>query len=94
MVALTGGFYFAPGHAHKGEVRACVYWEHFHCYVEPDGLNERITLVEVSWSLHLVSEIYLSRPGCMEGYSNMDDLPGFLLSASQSGTKKGVGRSA
>jgi len=48
----------------------------------------------VSWSLHLVSEIYLSRPGCMEGYSNMDDLPGFLLSASQSGTKKGVGRSA
>jgi len=53
--------------------------ENFLRCVEPHGLNERITLVEVNWSLHLVSEIYLSRPGCMEGYSNVDDLPEMLV---------------
>jgi len=82
----------AGPYSQRGGEGLCA-WEHFHCYVEPDGLNERITLVEVSWSLHFVSEIYLSRSGCMGRYSNVDDLPGVPSLRELERNKEGVGRS-
>ena len=47
--------------------------------VKPVGLHEGITLVAVNWSLYVVSEIYLSRPGCAERYNNVDGLPALLV---------------
>lgn len=78
MVPLTGDFYFGADSIAQG-MRWPVLAEDFRRCVKPCGLHERITLVEVNWSLHFVLEIYLSGPGCAGGYSNMDDLPALLV---------------
>jgi len=62
MVPLTEDFLCAAGKLTVGDKKP-VLWEISMVKLNPVGLNRRITLVVVNWSLHLVSENYALAPG-------------------------------
>jgi hypothetical protein len=78
MVPLTEDFLFEAGEVTEG-IDQPVLVEIAAVKLSHDGLNSRITLSGVNWSLHLASEIYLLLPKCTGGYSSLDDLPACWL---------------